>query len=405
MNRTPSAPFAIAIAVATTVCGVLPVFLAGSLSVQATADLGLTAAILGIVIAVFWASSSLFSARAGRVAEVWGVRPTLALAVSLALVAMVGVALLSPSWHWFAGWMVLAGAANGFGHPPSNALILAAVPAGRTGAAFGVKQAAIPISTLCAGLAVPLLALTFGWRATFVVGAALCIAALATILIAVPRLPVRAKAAKGQAGITGPLRRYFSLMAVSGFLGVAQANVVGGFTVATASERGFGPAEAGYIVGAASVAGIVVRIAVGIAADRGIGGTMSTVALMLFLGALGLGGIAFGSGPVFIAGCVLAFGAGWGWNGLVHYTIAQRAGAFTASATGLVQGGAYAGGAVGPLLFGALVSHSGLGVGWVAAATCAVAAAIVAYAASRLEGGLSGTGPASSLPPSPARSA
>jgi cyanate permease len=224
-------------------------------------------------------------------------------------------------------------------------------------------------------------------------------------MIAVPRLPVRAKAAKGQPGITGPLRRYFSLMAVSGFLGVAQANVVGGFTVATASERGFGPAEAGYIVGAASVAGIVVRIAVGIAADRGIGGTMSTVALMLFLGALGLGGIAFGSGPVFIAGCVLAFGAGWGWNGLVHYTIAQRAGAFTASATGLVQGGAYAGGAVGPLLFGALVSHSGLGVGWVAAATCAVAAAIVAYAASRLEGGLSEPGPTSSPPPSPARSA
>lgn len=399
----PRAVVAIAIAVATTVCGVLPVFLAGSLSVQATADLGLTSAILGIVIAVFWASSSLFSARAGRIAESWGVRPTLALAVGLALVAMAGVALLSPSWHWFAVWMVVAGAANGFGHPPSNALILAAVNGARTGAAFGVKQAAIPISTLCAGLAVPLVALNFGWRATFVAGALLCLLALASIVVFVPRLPVRAKSGGGP-GITGRLRRYFLLLAVSGFLGVAQANVIGGFTVATASDRGFGAAEAGFIVGGASIAGIVVRIAVGIAADRGIGGTMRTVAVMLVLGAVGLAGIAFGSGAVFIAGCVLAFGAGWGWNGLVHYTIAQRAGSYTASATGLVQGGAYAGGAAGPLLFGLLVGHTGLGTGWAVAAGCAVAAAVVAYLASRLEGGLSVPASPQTRPPTPPKS-
>lgn len=405
-SRLPGAAVGIAIAVATTVCGVLPVFLAGSLSVQANADLGLTAAILGIVIAVFWASSSVFSARAGRIAESWGVRPTLALAVGLALVAMVGVALLSPSWPWFAVWMVVAGAANGFGHPPSNALILATVRGGRTGTAFGVKQAAIPISTLLAGLAVPVVALTLGWRATFVAGAALCTLALLAIVLLVPRLPVRAKPRAGSGeGITGSLRTYFRLLAVSGFLGVAQANVIGGFTVETATQRGFGPAEAGFIVVAASVAGIVVRIVVGYAADRGVGGTMRTVALMLLLGALGLAGIAFGSGAVFVAGCVLAFGAGWGWNGLVHYTIAQRAGIYTASATGLVQGGAYAGGAAGPLLFGLLVTHTGLGVGWAAAAGCAVASALVAFLASRLEGGLSVPGMPPTAPGAAPRSA
>jgi MFS family permease len=380
----------ISIAVATTVCGVLPVFLAGSLSVQANADLGLSAAVLGIVIAVFWASSSVFSRPAGRIAERWGVRPTLMLAVGLAFVAMAGVAFVSPSWPWFAVWMVVAGAANGFGHPPSNALILATVRPNFSGTAFGIKQAAIPISTLCAGIAVPLIALTLGWRATFIVGAVLCALTLVAIGLIVPALPATQKRKPGPGeGITGNLRTYFLLMAVSGFLGVAQANVIGGFTVQTAVQRGFGPAEAGFIVVAASVAGIVVRIAVGMAADRGIGGTMRTVAAMLLLGAVGLGGIAFGSGAVFIAGCVLAFGAGWGWNGLVHYTIAQRAGVYTASATGLVQGGAYAGGAVGPLLFGFLVTQAGLGVGWGVAAGCAVASGVAAYLASRLEGGLS----------------
>ncbi|KQP57169.1 MFS transporter [Agreia sp. Leaf283] len=402
--RTRRGAFAgIAIAVATTVCGVLPVFLAGSLSVQANADLGLTAAILGIVIAVFWASSSVFSRPAGRIAERWGVRPTLMLTVGLAFVAMVGVAFASPSWPWFALWMLVAGAANGFGHPPSNALILATVRSTFTGTAFGIKQAAIPISTLCAGIAVPLIALTLGWRATFIVGAALCALTLLAIGLFVPALEARRRAGKGD-GITGTLRTYFLLMAVSGFLGVAQANVIGGFTVQTAVERGFGPAEAGFIVVGASIAGIVVRIAVGMAADRGLGGTMRTVAVMLLLGAVGLGGIAYGSGPVFIAGCVLAFGAGWGWNGLVHYTIAQRAGAFTASATGLVQGGAYAGGAVGPLLFGFLGTQAGLGVGWAVAAGCAVASGVAAYLASRLEGGLSLPGSRTTGPAGPPRS-
>ena len=41
------------------------------------------------------------------------------------------------------------------------------MPARRRGAAFGIKQAAAPLATLLAGLAIPVFALTLGWRAAF----------------------------------------------------------------------------------------------------------------------------------------------------------------------------------------------------------------------------------------------
>ena len=53
------------------------------------------------------------------------------------------------------------------------------VPAGRQGLSFGVKQAAIPVSTLLAGAAVPTVALTLGWRWAFVLGGLRAMAALA----------------------------------------------------------------------------------------------------------------------------------------------------------------------------------------------------------------------------------
>jgi hypothetical protein len=64
--------------------------------------------------------------------------------------------------------------------------------------------------------------------------------------------------------------------AVASAQGAGQVNVVGAFTVTMAVQAGFDAAGAGLLLGAASVAGILVRPLMGIAADRGIGGTMAT---------------------------------------------------------------------------------------------------------------------------------
>ena len=64
--------------------------------------------------------------------------------------------------------LALGAAANALGQLASNAALAQHVPARRQGLSFGVKQAAIPVSTLLAGAAVPTVALTAGWRWAFV---------------------------------------------------------------------------------------------------------------------------------------------------------------------------------------------------------------------------------------------
>lgn len=376
-------------AVGTTVVTVLPVFLVGGLSVQLYSDIGLTALTLGFVVAVYWATSALFSPLAGRVAGWWGARPTMILAVVLGGAALVGMASGTPEWRWLFPWLVLAGAANALGHPSSNALITHKVSTRNRAFAFGLKQAAIPLATLSAGLAVPLLATTIGWRWTFAIAGTVAALVIVVLLVIVPRgvgVTVRKRSATGgDADLSPQLMRFLILASLASGLGSAQANVIGAFTVSSATETGFAPATAGLILGLGSVAGVIARPLAGVLADRGIGGSMATVALMLSSGALGLVGMAIGIPWTFALGCVLAFGLGWGWNGLLHYVVSHLSHPHSGRATGIVQAGAYIGSAAGPFVFGFIFHEFGAGIGWTAAAVLAALAALVASAAYRLQ--------------------
>ena len=59
---------------------------------------------------------------------------------------------------------MVAGWGNGVGQPASNDLIARAVSSTRHGLAYGTKQAAIPLATMVAGIAVPVVAIPLGWR-------------------------------------------------------------------------------------------------------------------------------------------------------------------------------------------------------------------------------------------------
>ena len=150
-------------AVATTIACVLPVFLVGGLAVQMGDDLGFSPAGLGLAVSVYFGVSALASMPSGGLVERYGP----------AVVARVGIALAagSPARHrrrWPARtpcWSACSrssAAANALGQLASNAALARHVPARRQGLSFGVKQAAIPASTLLAGAAVPAIALTAG---------------------------------------------------------------------------------------------------------------------------------------------------------------------------------------------------------------------------------------------------
>jgi predicted MFS family arabinose efflux permease len=379
---------ATAIAALTTVVAVLPVFLVGGLAVQLEQDLGMTASALGVAVATFWAVSALLSAPAGYVASGLGLRRGVPLAVGLGFVALAGIAFVTPHWAWLIVWLSFAGAANALVHPLSNGLIVDQVAVRNRAFSFGLKQAAIPTATLTAGLSVPVFALTVGWNWTFALAALLAAALIPALLRTLPRTAARSRRRSGQAGrepLPRKLKSFLFATAVASALGAGQANVVGAFTVTMAVQAGFSAAGAGLLLGAASVAGILARPLVGIAADRGIGGSMATVALMMGAGSLGLLGMASGFPIAYAAGAVVAFGLGWGWNGLAHYVVSRTAHPFTIQATGITQSGTYIGGTLGPLLFGIVFSQFSPAVGWTLAAVVAAAGAAASLVAFRLE--------------------
>lgn len=373
----------------TTVVGVLPVFLIGGLAVQLESDLNLTPSALGVVVAVFWGVSALLSASAGAVATALGLRRGMPLGVCLGLISLAGIAFLTPDWPWLMLWLTFAGAANALCQPLSNGLIVEQVGTRNRAFAFGLKQAAIPAATLAAGLSVPLIALTIGWQWTFTIAAGLALLFIPVLLRSVPRRAATGKVARKDRPARTPLPRelrpFLLMTAVASGLGSAQANVIGSFTVSSAVGAGFDAATAGLLLGAASVAGILARPLVGIAADRGIGGSMATVAIMMGTGCVGLIGMASGNPIAYGIGCIIAFGLGWGWNGLAHFVVSRTSHPHTTRATGITQIGTYLGATLGPLVFGLIFTHFPDGVGWTLAAVVAAAGAATALVAFRLE--------------------
>lgn len=186
-SRRHPGRLATVMAASTTVVAVLPVFLVGGLAVQLEDDLGMSTAVLGAGVAVFWAVSALLSPAAGHMAQRFGVGAGMLLAVGGGLAALCGIAFATPHWSWLFVWLAVGGAANAVGHPPSNGLIVEQVAVKNRALAFGLKQAGVPAATLIAGLSVPVLALTVGWKWTFAIGAVFALLLVPVLIGFVPR--------------------------------------------------------------------------------------------------------------------------------------------------------------------------------------------------------------------------
>ncbi|MGC1214159.1 MAG: MFS transporter, partial [Micromonospora sp.] len=168
LHPSPAAPprtvRASAGAIATTIACVLPVFLVGGLAVQMGDDLHFSPAGLGLVVSVYFGISALASVPSGALVERYGPAVVARAGILLSAGSLLAVAGLARSYPMLVVLLGLSAAANALGQLASNAALARHVPAHRQGLSFGVKQAAIPVSTLLAGAAVPTIALTAGWR-------------------------------------------------------------------------------------------------------------------------------------------------------------------------------------------------------------------------------------------------
>jgi MFS family permease len=364
------------LAVAVATAGVLPAFLTGGLAVQIRSEMDFGSAALGLAVAVFFVTASLASVVMGRVVERIGSHRAMRVSATGSAVALLGVALFAGSWTGLAACLVLGGLANAVAHPATHLSLAREVPANRQGFSFGIKQAAIPAATLLAGLAVPIIAVTLGWRWAFAGGAALALGI--SLFVPAETLGGVRKVKEVRAGDvpTAPL----VLLALGIGLGSAAATPLGAFVVESSVASGLRVGTAGLLLALGSAVGILVRVVFGHLADGMGGGRLRLVCAMLGVGVVGFLLLASGSAGLIVPGTLLAFGAGWGWPGLFNFAVVKTNPNAPAAATGITQTGASGGAALGPLVFGLVVEAASYDAAWLLCGAIALVALLAILA-------------------------
>lgn len=371
--RAASPVQATAAALGINLAGVLPLFLTGGMAVQIGRTLGFGPAGVGLLSAAYATSTMLGSAPLGGGVGALGVQRSLRIAGLVASLALVGAA-VAPGAAWLAAALVLGGLANALGQPAGNATLAQHVPIQRFGIAFAVKQSGIPVATLLAGLAVPTIALTVGWRWAYAMAALL---AAAATLLPPPDRPAARRRVEGRV----PGARVAPLWALAGALSLAvvAATSIGAFGASAGVAIGLPEGNAGLLVAAGGLAGLTIRLAAGVMADRIDAEALAAVVLLIVAGALGwalmAAAFAIDVPGLYIAGLLIANAFGWGWPGLLHLAVARLFPTATAAASGVTQTGVSAGLFIGPLALGLVVESAGWLTVWLSAAGSAVAAA------------------------------
>jgi predicted MFS family arabinose efflux permease len=351
--------------------GVLQISLIGAMAIQLRDAIGLDTGSLGLMFAAFFAAAAVLSAPVGRLAE--RVDPAAVLRVGCALSA---AALLAASVASGVGTLlcstVVAGVSTSLTRTTSSVLVARAIPPGRHGLALGVRNSAIPLAVLLAGVAVPTIALTIGWRWAFAIGAGLA----ATVWVLLPRTIPRPSRAGTQPRRDLTLRPLLGLAVAAGLASAAAASL-GAFTAVTAVDAGIDEGTTGMLIAAGSVVGVASRIAVGWWTDRRPGSQLDVVVAMMLIGAAGYGLMAPGVGRLVWLAVPVAYAAGWAFYGSYYLSVLRLNPVAPGPALGIAQVGAFAGSIIGPVALGALAQRWSFTTAWTAAAAAAILAAMI----------------------------
>ena len=356
----------------------IPVFLVGGLAVQIGNELRFSPAGLGLAVSAYFGASALASVPAGALVERYGSTAVSRCGIALAAASLLAIAVGARSLWSLVAILALGAGANAAGQLASNTSLARHVPLRRQGLSFGVKQAAIPVSTLLAGAAVPVVALTLGWRSAF--GLAAVLAAAAILLVpketAEERRPGRERAERA----TGAL----VVIGLAAMLAAGAANALGTFLVDSAVSRGIAPGPAGLALTLGGAVCVLARIGGGWQADLRPGRQVGVIAALLALGAIGLVLLAVSGTVPLVVGVVLGFGLGWSWPGLLNFAVVRLHPQAPAAATSITQTGVYAGGCLGPLSLGALAAGAGYPTMWLVAAAAMLSAGALMLLGSRM---------------------
>ena len=382
------------------VAGVLPGFLTASLAPRIRHDFSFGDSVLGLAVATFYLTCTVSSTPFGHLVERIGARRGMRLGAALTAVSCLAIAALADSAPALISFLVLAGLGNAIGGPAVSALLRRTVDTARHGLAFGAQQSGASIGALLAGVALPAVAIPFGWRWAYVVAAALAVAAVALAPAPAPGEPPRLRARSEPAP-----HHLTSIRALAVAATLASAAGVGfiAFLVTYSVDQGIGEGAAGLLLGAVSLTATISRVGLGVIADRSSGDPLRITAWVLAGSAAGYLLLIAGEPAVIVLAALLVGSIGWSWPGTLTLAVVFRRPEAPAWAVGVMMSGLFAGAAGGPLLVGLLAEHDHFTAAWSLCAGLALAAAATIALTRRFEQAAGRTGigsPSSRVRPS-----
>jgi MFS transporter, ACS family, aldohexuronate transporter len=227
-------------------------------------DLGVSAAVAGLIVACFPLGRIGGSYAAGIAADRFGERRVL-LAGGIVGGALTVLAASAPVVA-LCGLFFLAGAASAAATPAGGRMVLAAFPPHRHGLALGARQTGIPLGGLIATATLPSLAHALGWRWALVFAGALTVAFVLPLL----RVELESSPPTVGAGPSPGRDRDVRLLTLWGSLVVVgQYALLAFLALDLHDSTGRSLASASVFVVVAQAAGIAGRLGWGALSDRG----------------------------------------------------------------------------------------------------------------------------------------
>ena len=354
----------------------MPGFLAGALGSDIKDTFAISDTGLGMTLAATYLISGVASVHAGELSDRMGARRSLLLSMWVTVAGYVAVAVLARSFPTFLISMGVAGAGLTLAGPAAKVLVAQHVSAQRHGVAFAVHMSAIPLAPLLAGLTVPLVGGTSGWRWAFVGGAVLALVGILMLPAekrAVEPRPAPEAAAPGRFAHV----RLAPLFAFGASATLASSSVfsAAAFFVVNSESAGISEDAAGLLLSATSAGVIAARILLGVMADRGRTGDILTVVILLVASAGGYALMAADTAWLYALGGQIAIILGWSWPGLMVLALVRMHPDAPGLASSFAIGGLNLGAVVGPAAFGAISDNASSSMALAIAAVWALAAA------------------------------
>ncbi len=168
-----------------------------------------------------------------------------------------------------------------------------------------------------------------------------------------------------------------ALLSAGAALATWAAVALSTYLVAAAVDAGFSEPTAGLLLFAGSAASILGRVGAGAVTDRIGGRGFGAMALLTGLGAMVFLALPLTAGAAFAVLVPAAFVTGWGWPGLMTYSVVNANIGTPASSSAITQAGIFAGAGLGPMVLGWVVSARSFDAMWLVVAAALAAATLV----------------------------